>query len=122
MAAGKAGRKRVEPIPSEWAAFPARLRYAQELRNIDGKTLAAESGVSASSISRILSGRSIEVAAPSVILIAAALRVRAGWLLTGEEPMSGGVVVLRDSGVDEASTRRLVATGDRLRKKHESKD
>lgn len=109
------GRKRKAPLPESWLGFPDRLRYAAAIERLDGVQLAEKSGVESSTISRIYNRRAQETPAPTVILLAQALGVRAGWLLSGEEPMRGTAVIVTDgtvslehaAGAAALATRRL---------------
>lgn len=74
------------PPPAELSHFGARLRYARDMSGLGVRRLASASTVSASSITRAeLHGCVPDAGA--IIRLAAALGVRAGWLLTGEEPI-----------------------------------
>jgi transcriptional regulator with XRE-family HTH domain len=98
-------------VAQEWAGFPSRLRYAYELRKQQepGATqnaIAAAAGVDSGNFSRMLNGEKVQgVTANTVVLLAAALRVRAAWLLTGEEP-SGLAPRKETTPVPDSDVRR----------------
>ncbi len=68
--------------------LPGRLREEREKQGLEQKQLGRLAGVSQSQISRIEAARErwAGTTAATIIRLAAALRVRVGWLLVGEEP------------------------------------
>jgi transcriptional regulator with XRE-family HTH domain len=73
--------------PEELRAFGARLRLAREEAQLGVNELGRLSGTSGAVVTRLEHGDSRPPGAEIVIVLAKAMHVRPGWLLTGEEPM-----------------------------------
>lgn len=70
-----------------------RLREARKLRRMSQVQLAKAAGLKQPSISEIESGETKEISGPNLVTVAAALRVRPEWLVTGRGAMEPGVEV-----------------------------
>lgn len=65
-----------------------RIRYARkELRKLTQPQLAAMAGIKQPSLSELETGETKEISGPVLIALAKALKVRAEWILSGEEPI-----------------------------------
>lgn len=59
--------------------------------------LAGAAGIKQSTLSELETGETKEISGPSLIALSKALRVRPEWLITGEDPIEpGGIVLSRD--------------------------
>lgn len=90
MMAGVAEKRPTKALATadEFRTFPLRLRLARETAKLTGVELSDKCGIDQSVISRYENGKRVAgMTANSVILLANALGVRSGWLLSGEEPM-----------------------------------
>lgn len=84
--------------PPELKTLPSRLRYARERIPMTARALAEKSGIDASQISRIETGKASEgIEAATLIRLARALGTPVGWL-AADEGDPGPVPVFREAG------------------------
>jgi len=84
-------------LKSDPKARGERLREAMKIRGLNGKKLAAVTGINEPQISRFKNGERTKISADDVDKICAALRIRAPWLSYGRMPMDAA----EDDAVDE---------------------
>jgi transcriptional regulator with XRE-family HTH domain len=105
-------------LPEEMSDMPTRLQEALELRGIKPAELARRTEMTTDRVTRFLKKESWRgVTGATIVLWARALRVRPGWLLTGESPieLSIPISVLAD---DSPGSDEVIDTiGERLAKR-----
>lgn len=98
-------RKSNRAQPAELRAFGARLRLAREEAQLGVNELGRISETSGAVVTRIEQGDAPAPNAEIVVVLAKALSVRPGWLLTGEEPMRPRPLRLSDEPASRGRKR-----------------
>jgi transcriptional regulator with XRE-family HTH domain len=91
--------KQKHTLPIQMAGAAKRLKEARKATGMSQKELEDKSGVNQGRISRIENGDRMEgISAAAFVRLARPLGVRAGWLLTGEEPRYPNTVLAVERG------------------------
>lgn len=99
-------------------SFGERLKAAMKAKNVKGVDLAAQVGVSGSSVSLYISGRNFPQAG-QMIKIKEALNVNLNWLIAGDGEMFLAEKEMAPQEVEEPTAERLNKELARLRKQQE---